>query len=145
MPVQDGSELVRYVVENIVNTGQLVSVPEYLTPDYSLHKTGLSVPAGPEAFKMAVRQWRSAFPDYHLTVEATIAEGDLVACRYIATGTHRGSLMGMPASGRGFAVHGTDVHRLVDGRIAESWLADDIARLLHDLGLLRPVASGSWT
>jgi len=127
--VHDGSKLIRFVVENVVNAGDLGLVPDHFTSDYRLHKTGLSVPDGPEAFKMAVRQWQD----------------DLVACRYVAEGTHRGSLLGMPPSGRAFAVYGTDVHRLAGGLIAESWLADDIARLFYDFGLLRPAASSSWT
>jgi predicted ester cyclase len=143
--VHDGSKLIRFVVENVVNAGDLSLVPDHFTSDYRLHKTGLSVPNGPEAFKMAVRQWREAFPDYRVSVEATIAEDDLVACRYVAEGTHRGSLLGMPPSGRSFTVYGTDVHRLAGGLIAESWLADDIARLFYDFGLLRPAASSSWT
>ena len=144
-PVHDGNKLIRFVVDNIVNGGDLDLVRDHFAPDYRLHKTGLSVPDGPEAFKMAVRQWRAAFPDYRVAVQAVIAEEDLVACRFVAQGTHQGALLGMPPSGRTFTVHGTDVHRVRDGLVVESWLADDIPRLLYDLGLLRPAASSSWT
>ena len=143
--MHDGSRLVRSIVDNIVNKGELQLARRHFAPHYRLHKTGLSVPDGPEAFKMAVRQWRDAFPDYRVTIASTIAEDDLVACRYEARGTHEGSLLGMPPSGRSFTFHGTDVHRVVDGVVTESWLADDITRLFYDFGLLRPTASSHWT
>jgi predicted ester cyclase len=39
--------------------------------------------------------YRTAYPATHFTVEDQIAEGDKVATRWIAIGTHRGEFMGM--------------------------------------------------
>jgi predicted ester cyclase len=143
--VHENSRLIRSVMADIVNTGEFGRVPELFTADYTLHKTGLSVPGGPEAFKMAVRQWRDAFPDYRVTVAALVEQDDLVACRFVAEGTHRGALLGVPPTGKAFTVHGTDLHRVAGGRVAESWLADDIPRVLADVGFLQPSTSSGWT
>lgn len=140
-----GVELVRRIVRTVVNDGDLGAVPDLFAADYVLRKAGLSVPRGPEAIKMLVRQWRDAFPDYHVEIEAVIAAGDVVACRYVASGTHRGALLGVPPTDRTFTVRGTDVHRLADGLVAESWLADDLPRILTEVGFLTPSASSRWT
>jgi predicted ester cyclase len=87
---------------------------------------------------------RTAFPDYHRTIEAQIAEGDLVATRWTARGTHRGvyqsRMLGrdLAPSGRSFETPGISVHRIVHGRVAEAWvLGNDTAELLVQLGALR--------
>jgi predicted ester cyclase len=140
-----GTELIRRITDEVVNGGDLTIVRELFSADYVLHKAGLSVPRGPEAFKMATRQWREAFPDYRVTIEALFAEGDLVASRYVAEGTHLGALLGVPPSEKSFRVTGTDVHRVVDGLVAESWLADDVPRILTEVGVLAPTRSDRWT
>nr|WP_042191428.1 ester cyclase [Kibdelosporangium sp. MJ126-NF4]CEL20078.1 hypothetical protein [Kibdelosporangium sp. MJ126-NF4]CTQ97302.1 hypothetical protein [Kibdelosporangium sp. MJ126-NF4] len=142
-----GAQLVRHITENVVNRGNLSIVYDLFASDYVAHKTGMSLPRGPEAFKMSVRQWRDAFPDYQVTIEDVFESGDLVTSRFVAVGTHLGPLMGIPASEKGFRITGTEVHRVDGGQVAESWLADDIPRLLSDLGILAPVNTrpGQWT
>lgn len=140
-------ELVQQVTERVVNGGELTAVRELFADDYVLHKTGLSVPRGPEAFKMAIRQWRDAFPDYHVDIVDLVGDGALVACRFEATGTHLGALLGVPPTEKSFRLTGTDVHRVADGVVAESWLADDIPRIFAELGVTAPtnVSAGRWT
>jgi predicted ester cyclase len=145
--VEQHKKLIRQVTESVVNRGELAAVRTLFSAEYVLHKTGLSVPRGPEAFKMAIRQWRDGFPDYHVEIKALIGDGDLIACRFVASGTHRGALLGVPPTEKSFQVEGTDVHRVADGLVAESWLADDIPRLLTELGVMAPTNAGSsrWT
>ncbi|ALG08670.1 ester cyclase [Kibdelosporangium phytohabitans] len=142
-----GAQLVKHITEKVVNQGDLSIVYDLFASDYVAHKTGMSLPRGPEAFKMSVRQWRDAFPDYRVVIEDVFESGDLVTSRYVAEGTHLGALMGIPPSEKGFKITGTEVHRVADGKVAESWLADDIPRLLSDLGILAPVNTrpGQWT
>lgn len=135
------------VTDRIVNQGELGAAREFFTSDYVLHKAGLSVPRGPEAFKMAIRQWRDAFPDYRVEVTAVLADSDRVAVQFVATGTHTGSWLGIPPTGKSFRFTGTDVHRMVAGLVAETWAADDIPRIQTELGIMAPtnVGTGQWT
>lgn len=139
-------EIVARIVDEVVNGGDYTAVRELFSPDFAIHKAGMSFPPGPEAFKMAVREWRDAFPDYRVTVLQFVAEGEYVTCLYSAEGTHTGSLRGMPPTGKAFTVVGAEVHRLVDGLVVESWLADDLPRILTDTGLMTPGATNNqWS
>jgi len=136
MSVEDNKELVRFVTEEGLNKGNLDFVDRAFAPEYHAHSPGLSLPRGSEAFRRAVALWRSAFPDFHVTIEDMVGEGDMVVSRFTTTGTHRGSLMGIPPTGQRFSVSGADVHRVVDGRVVESWLSDDVPRILMEIGIL---------
>jgi predicted ester cyclase len=139
-------EVVQRLVDEVVNAGSYPVVRELLAPDFAIHKAGMSFPPGPEAFKMAVREWRDAFPDYRVTVIQLVAEGEYVTCLYTAEGTHTGSLRGMPPTGKAFTVTAAEVHRFAGGLVVESWLADDLPRILTDTGLMAPSANNNqWS
>jgi predicted ester cyclase len=56
-------------------------------------------------------------------------------------GTHRGELMGIPATGRRVEVAGITIERLVGGKIVEHWRVTDEVGLLRQLGALPPTAA----
>jgi steroid delta-isomerase-like uncharacterized protein len=77
----------------------------------------------------------SGLPDLATTVEDTIAEGDKVAARWTARGTHNGELMGIPPTGKKVAMTAISIHRIVDGKIAESWINFDALGMMQQLGV----------
>lgn len=90
--------------------------------------------------------WRKAFPDLEVTVDMTVAEGDLVCVRWTARGTNTGTGNGIPATGKRVETSGTAIFRFVDGKIAEEWTAGNTLGLMRQLGLLPApgaAASGS--
>jgi len=82
--------------------------------------------------------WRKAFPDLKVTVDMTIAQGDLVCVRWTARGTNTGTGNGIPATGKWVETSGTAIFRFVDGKIAEEWTAANSLGLMRQLGLLPP-------
>lgn len=60
-----------------------------------------------------------------------IAEGDMVAVRLTASGTHDGEFMGSPPTRKRFSTDHGHWHRLADGRLVERWAVRD------DLGMAR--------
>jgi steroid delta-isomerase-like uncharacterized protein len=77
-----------------------------------------------------------AFPDFEMSVEDTIAEGDKVVIRVTARGTHQGEFMGMPPTGRRIEVPLIDIARIRDGKIAEHWGVMDNAAMMQQLGAM---------
>ena len=87
--------------------------------------------------------YRNAFPDIHFTIDEQIAGGDKVATRWTAQGTHKGELVGIPATGKSSTVTGIAVDRIVNGKIAESWGIFDRFGMMQQLGVIPvPEAAG---
>ena len=81
------------------NQGNLDEAAAYFAPEYAFHGPGFEV-RGPEGWKQVTAMYRSAFPDVVCTIDDQIAEGDQVATRFTARGTHRGELSGVAARGQ---------------------------------------------
>ncbi len=92
--------------------------------------------SGIAGVKQEVGGYLQAFPDMRVTIEDSIAEGDHVAIRGVLTGTQRGELAGIPATGKPVTVPVQQAFRLKDGKIAEAWLALDRPGILHQLGAI---------
>ncbi len=94
-----------------------------------------------ESFRRGAAAVRAALPDYQITIEEMIAEGDKVAVRWIGRGTHLGSFEGEPPTGRPVIAYGALVHRVENGLIAEDWEYMDESYVMRQLSSDRPNAS----
>jgi len=79
----------------------------------------------------------AAFPDWKVTTEELIIEGDRVAQVFSVTATHVGEFMGLPGTGRKAQIHGVRLLRIVDGLIQEERRLYDFTLLLMQIGVLR--------
>jgi len=62
-----------------------------------------------------------AFPDFSITIEQTVEQGDTVATRYTHRGTQEKEFLGQQPSGRSFVALGLDMIKVRDGLIVEHW------------------------
>jgi steroid delta-isomerase-like uncharacterized protein len=139
MAHQDSTAIVRAYGGEVWNQGITDAVDRYIASDYVRHDRGLPFEVrGPEGIKQIVSMYRSAFPDIDFTAADIVAGGDRVAVRWEIRGTHRGELMGIPATGREVKLTAIEIFRLVDGRIAEQWVSVDNLVLLRQLGVFPP-------
>lgn len=137
--VQRNKELVRVLTERGFNAGDLSGVDEHFRSDYQVHAPGVPpLPPGPHAFRRAVTLFRTALPDIHVTIEDLAGEGDRVFGRFTTRGTHTGPLMGIPATGEKVTIYEWVCHRFVDGKVAESWIGDNVPRILLSIGAVVP-------
>jgi predicted ester cyclase len=67
-----------------------------------------------------------------------IAERDIVSVRATVDGTHKGDLLGIPASGKHVHWDAIDNYRVVDGKISEEWAADDLLAFVYGVGAYTP-------
>ena len=80
------------------------------------------------------------FPDAHVVVEQSLAEGDRLALGFRFAGTHDGTFMGVPATGRPVDVPGMTILRFEGGRCVERWAVADFLSVLVQIGALPPPA-----
>jgi predicted ester cyclase len=137
MGIEENKDVVRRLIDECVNAHRADLLPEYVDAGLRVHPgTPGSAPdtEGIDALRESFQRFRVALPDLHVSPEQMVAEGDLVAVRWTATGTHSGDLAGIAATGTAVRWSGTDVYRLTDGKIVEWWRNDDFVWLLHQLG-----------
>ena len=137
MGIEENKDVVRGFVKECINPDRPDLLDRYVGDDIRAHPgTPGTAPdtEGIGGLRDAVHAVRGTFPDLHIEVEQLIGEGDLVAARWTATGTHSGPLAGIPPTGANVRWSGTDVYRLADGKIVEWWRNDDFVGLLHQVG-----------
>ena len=116
-------ELVHRVIEEIWNRGELEMADALFTHDYVNH--GGLIPdlvRGPEAIKLGVVLYRTAFPHFHIAVDGVTAEEGAMVLRWVAHSSP--PLMDGPAGTKG-GLRGITRCRLRSGKIAESWTVWD--------------------
>ncbi len=118
-----------------VNQHNLDALDEIFAADYIDHAAPPDQPPGPEGLKRFFAVMESGFPDFHVTLEDIIAEGDSVAARFTFHGTHQGEFMEIPPTGKQVTMSGIDIMRIKDSRIAELWGHEDMLGMLQQLGV----------
>ncbi|MFI9046051.1 ester cyclase [Streptomyces sp. NPDC053427] len=91
---------------------------------------------GAQALKRVWEVLLRAFPDIHVAVEETIAQGDKVVSRNTVTGTHQGEYQGLPPTGKAVTYNEIFIFRFAGGRIVEIRGVVDVLAQLRQLGAL---------
>jgi steroid delta-isomerase-like uncharacterized protein len=88
---------------------------------------------GPAGFRPFYATFRRTFPDLRIDVEDYIADGDKVAFRCVARGTHLGDDLGIAATRQPIEMAGMGFVRVANGQIAEAWNTFDFHGLFTQL------------
>lgn len=104
----------------------------HVAPSFVRHDPGLPFEVrGPEGVRQLADALLPGIPDMELPIEDLVAEGEKVLARLRVKGTHRGELMGLPATGKRIDIAVLDLFQIRDGVLIEHWA------LLDNLGMLR--------
>ena len=90
--------------------------------------------AQPEGVERFVSQFLASFPDLKHTAEEMIVDGEHVAVRFSAHGTHTGAWMGFAPTGKSIHYTGVTWARIADGKIIEHQTWWDKAGLIEQIG-----------
>jgi predicted ester cyclase len=138
MSFQQSYSPIRRIFEEAFNQGSLAVVDEVLTPGHFAHNAIGGIPNGPNGLKLLIAMFRNAFPDLHCIVEDEIHEGDKFSARWAMSGTHQGSFLGNPPTGKRVSILGLIFGRTKDGKVDEDWTLIDQMGMLQQLGLVPP-------
>lgn len=136
MSAEQNKTISRRVPIEVFSQGRLEVIDEIFAPDFTEHMTRPpGVPAGREGIKAVASALRKGFPDLTYRVDLQIAEGDFVASYVTVSGTHKGEVFGMPATGKRAEWAESHIVKMVNGKITEHWGVGDQLGMLRQLGL----------
>ena len=130
---EQNKTIARQIFEEVQSKGNYGLVDELVVSDYVGH-TPLGDIHGPEGAKQFDAMLHEAFPDFKVTVEDQIAEGDKVATRWTAHGTHEGQFQGMLPTGKQMTMAGITIFRIANGKLVEGWTNPDVLDLMQQIG-----------
>lgn len=139
---EENKALMRRFIEEVWNQGKLDAADKLFHPQ-ATSPSAPQLPVGPAGVRAIATLFRSAFPDFHMTIEDLIAEADLVVGRFTQGGTHRGEFMGVAPTGRQVQFTETGILRIAGGQVVESWYETDMLGLLQQLGVGQAPAQGA--
>jgi steroid delta-isomerase-like uncharacterized protein len=135
MSAENKALVVRWF-EEVWNKGREDAIAEMLAEDGVAHGLGDETMRGPTEFRVFHAKFREAMPDLRIEMDEVIAEGDKVAYRFTASGTHRGDSLGFAATNRGARFIGMGIVVVRDGKIVEAWNVLDQLGMLSQLGAI---------
>jgi predicted ester cyclase len=91
---------------------------------------------GLKAVKQFMSEFYDAFPDFHVTIDDIVVEGDKAVVRYSYTGTHKDVLMGIPATNRKVTGWTVQIDRFAGGKVVEAWERFDTLGFMQQLGVV---------
>lgn len=124
--------------DEVFNIPDLDVLDEIFSPDYVGH-----LPLAPEidlqGLKDYIDTFRAGVPDMiQTTHQVIIGEQELVV-RVTYTGTHTGTLFGVPATGNPVVMEGIGILRFDDnGLVVENWAVLDMIGVLAQIGVFPP-------
>jgi len=138
MSVEENKAKQRRVFEELLSKGNLAIIPELIAPDY-VYRSPLGMEVkGPEGCKQFANMMRNAFPDYHVTIDDIIGEGDMVVVRATVRGTHRGEFIGIAPTGKKVEIKEAVFIQFADGKAVEAWSYVDNLSVFQQLGVNPP-------
>jgi len=120
--------IARYWLD-FISTGNIEALCRITAPGWVMHGGLPGLPPGPEG----VRKLFASFGQIQQkwTITEIIGEGDKVVVRAINNCT-QDSFLGLPSFGRKQTFSATFIHRIVNGKIQETWRnADDLGRVIQ--------------
>ncbi|SMP36404.1 ester cyclase [Shimia sagamensis] len=126
-------------LHNLWNSGDLGKIPKIYSEDFVAHmpqgweKNEFRGRAGVEE---AVLRIRNAFLDWHEQVEDMVQAPGKVVTRYVSTGTHTGTFLGLAPTNRTVKIDEISIYHLENGLVKEQWCLTDDLSMAKQLGLI---------
>ncbi len=141
MSTEQNKSIVRRYIEEVLNQGNVDVADEIIAVGYvgrSCTYGSEQERSGLDRIKQFAGEQRTAAPDWHITIEEMIAEGDKVVVRAFGSGTPQRVYSRMPAEavGKRITVPWIAIYRLEKGKIVEAWVLGDRLGVLQQAGVI---------
>jgi steroid delta-isomerase-like uncharacterized protein len=134
------SEEIAQLINELVagwNAHDLDKVTALYADDYEEEDVAnKEIQRGKAAVRRTLSFYLRAFPDLQIEADEIVIQRDCVALSWIITGTHRGTMMNIPPTGRTVRIRGVSLLTVANGRLQRARRIWDLAGLLRSFGLL---------
>ncbi|HEY2932167.1 MAG TPA: ester cyclase [Acidobacteriota bacterium] len=128
--LEENKAIVRGYINDVINKGSLEAFDKYFSEKVVFNNS----PGFRAGLSSLIQSLRSGFPDFQVTIEDQIAEGDKVVTRVKFHGTHRGEYRGVAPTGKVIEYPGIAIDRIADGKVVEMWHIAESTVILRELG-----------
>jgi steroid delta-isomerase-like uncharacterized protein len=132
---EENKAVIRRYYNDLWNAWNSTITEELIDSEITFRSSLAVTVQGIDGFKEYVALVRAAFPDFRNNVEEMIAEGDKVVARLTYTGTHEGTLFGIPPTGKRIEYSGVAIFRIGAGKVIDGWVLGDTLALMRQLGI----------
>jgi steroid delta-isomerase-like uncharacterized protein len=132
----DANKAIVHRIYEAISSGNIDAMIQLLSSDYVDHSAPPGINPGPEGTRALLTMYRTSFPDLTVRAEDVLAEGDKVAARLRADGTHQGEFQGIPPTGKRTSITGIEIFSIVNGKVTERWGELNFLALLQQLGAI---------
>lgn len=123
------ADVVRALLAQVWSDGDTAAIARLVAPRYTVHRD----PGDPwegqtldrKGYAARLAHSRDAFPDLRFVVDDLLADGERVAVRWTAEGTHAGELPGLPATQRRLTFTGHTHYAVAHGQVTGHWQVVD--------------------
>lgn len=137
MSAADNKAITQRFFNEVINGRNFDVIGEMVADDFVEHESFPGLPTtGPAAPRANMEMFAASFPDFRITPDEMIAEGDKVAIMATMTGTHKGEFMGIPPTDKSFEVQVMDVVQYRDGKAIAHWGLTDAMAMMEQLGVM---------
>jgi ketosteroid isomerase-like protein len=130
-----GEAVVRRFYEEMCNGRHNEIAAEIFTSDHAMYDPQVPAAPGPQGMVDSISVYQNGV-DGHWQIEELISADDRVIARWTGTGTHIGEISGLAPTGRKIKVDAISIHRIRDGKIAETREVWDTLTFLAQLGAM---------
>jgi predicted ester cyclase len=133
---EQNKAVIRRMITEHWNAKNHAIVGEFYAPTASL-KTPDGALNGLDGASALLEAYATGFPDFRLTIDDLVAEDEKIVVRFTFTGTQRGPLADIRATGRAVNLPNViHIFRLSAGKVVEAHMCWDRYALRQQLGVL---------
>lgn len=133
---EENEALVRRWYDEVYNQANFDNIGQMMASEYTKHGVLDRDTTTAQEQEEDMRENRTALPDLGLTVELILTDGDRVAARWTASGTHEGPWVGVEPTGATITWTGNTIFRIECGRLTEQWSESDTLSVFEQLGVI---------
>jgi predicted ester cyclase len=116
------------------NTGNLEQLDRICDPNFELRMTPkFEAKVGLDSLKSEITMWRTAYPDFHITIDEVFFSANAAAGRWTITATNTGPGM-YPPTGKQVNTPGMSIFHYADGKLMDVWIGGNNLLWMKQLG-----------